>query len=237
MLNDQTGSPWTDHDQIYDEKNNIIRNITEMGKNKLILKKGDNAKFGYVDENDKWVIEPKFDYAYDLRDDDEPSIVVLNGKYGFINSDGSYLAQPIYDDAWSFNFGLARVKLYNKWGIMKNDGTYQEEKCFHEVKKGDNNLFGFTDKDGNWIIEPMFDHIYPWQQLYVVVKDQNWGYFNKQGEFLQPLYYDEIKPVKYSDEVLVGWENGEGTYIQPDGEVDYIDEDDEDSESNSMIEW
>ena len=206
-----------------------------MATKKIELKKGDNDKYGYVDETGKWVIVPQFDYAYDI--DDTPVMVILNGKHGFINPDGSYLSEPVYDDAWSFNCGLARVKLNDKWGILKNDGSYQEEKNFHEVKKGDNNQYGFTDKDGNWIIEPMFDHVYPWQQLYIVVKDDMWGYFNKQGEFLQPLYYDEIKPVNYSDEVLVGWENGEGTYIQPDGEVDYIDEDDEDSEANSMIEW
>lgn len=206
-----------------------------MDSNNLECKRGKNGKFGYVDQNGNWVIEPKFDHAWDLQDG--VSMVIIAGKYGFIKSDGSYLAEPIYDDAWSFNFGLARVKLNGEWGILKKDGSYQEEKKFHEIKQGDNHLYGFVDQEGNWIIEPIFEHIYPWQDLYIVEKEDSWGYFNKEGQFLQPLYYGEIKRVKYSNEVLVGWENGEGAYIYPDGEIEDIDEEEADAEANSMIEW
>lgn len=36
-LNDQTGSPFTDHDQVYDEEKNIVRKITEEERNSFIL--------------------------------------------------------------------------------------------------------------------------------------------------------------------------------------------------------
>lgn len=108
-------------------------------------------------------------------------------------------------------------------------------------QKGENGLYGFTDGQGIWIIDPTYNHIYPWQELYIVVKttdgDERWGYFNKKGELLQPLYYGEIKPVWYDNEVLVAWENGEGDYIFPDGGKDAIDDDEAEEEENSMVEW
>lgn len=39
-LNDQFGSPMTDHDKIYDEEQNVIRNITEEERNSFILPYG-----------------------------------------------------------------------------------------------------------------------------------------------------------------------------------------------------
>ena len=36
-LNDQTGSPYTDHDQVYDGEKNIIRKITEEERNSFVL--------------------------------------------------------------------------------------------------------------------------------------------------------------------------------------------------------
>ena len=165
-----------------------------------------------------------------------------NGLWGYVDSDNNWVIQPQFDDAWAFSGeGIARVQLGNQWFIIKSNGQVQEEKEFFQILKGENGFYGFADDKGDWIIDPIYDHIYPWQELYIVVRafggDERWGYFSKKGELLQPLYYSELKRVWYDDGILVAWENGEGTYIFPDGEVEDIDEDEANEEANSMIEW
>jgi hypothetical protein len=41
-----------------------------------------------------------------------------NGKYGFIDSSGTYLIQPVFEDAMPFAEGLAAVRLDKRWGYV-----------------------------------------------------------------------------------------------------------------------
>ena len=60
-------------------------------ENNLRFKKDDNVRYGYVEENDNWVIEPKFDIADDFVDGE--TMVELDEKPGYILSDGTYHAE------------------------------------------------------------------------------------------------------------------------------------------------
>lgn len=44
------------------------------------------------------------------------------GKWGFIDSTGHFVINPIYDDARSFSEGLAAVKIAHHWGFINVDG-------------------------------------------------------------------------------------------------------------------
>jgi hypothetical protein len=45
-----------------------------------------------------------------------------NGKYGFIDSSGTYLIQPLFENARPFADGLAAVRLNKRWGYIKKNG-------------------------------------------------------------------------------------------------------------------
>jgi len=55
-----------------------------------------------------------------------------DGKYGFINKEGSVIIQPIFDSADSFENGLAAVYLRKESGKMS----------------------GYINKDGDYVWEP-----------------------------------------------------------------------------------
>lgn len=98
-----------------------------MKTKKLIAQKGDNGLYGYVDENDNWVIQPQFDDAWDFQEG--LGRVKRNGKQGFIKQDGSYLIEPIFIFAWDFENGLSYCRIEDvdgetKDGVVKSDGTY-----------------------------------------------------------------------------------------------------------------
>ena len=45
-----------------------------------------------------------------------------NGKYGFIDASGTYLIQPVFEDARPFAEGLAAVRLNKRWGYINKNG-------------------------------------------------------------------------------------------------------------------
>ena len=178
-----------------------------MEGKKLTPKKGDNDLYGYVDENEKWVIEPKFDDAW--RFIGEFALVELEGKYGFIKTDGTYLAEPKFDDAEFFAWGFAKVELEGKYGFIKTDGTYLVEPKFEEASEFNYNdvaivkyegKYGVIDERGNWIIPPKYDEA-------KVMKDVFDECLNDEGlfPFEDKIGYVELEGKK-------GYLKADGTY-------------------------
>ncbi len=75
---------------------------------------------------------------------------------------------------WSFNHGLAEIKLANKYGFIDKNGNeiippkYDFVTDFHNgvVVVSLNKKYGFIDKSGNEIVAPKYDDVW---------------YFNKEG--------------------------------------------------------
>ena len=87
-----------------------------------------------------------------------------NKKLGFIDKEGNWIIQPIYDDVDSFSEGLARVEMGEKWG--------------------------FIDKEGNWIIQPIYDSVANFSEGLAGVKNmgESWGFIDKKGNLvIQPI--------------------------------------------------
>ena len=50
---------------------------------------GASGKWGYIDTNGEWVVNPQFDWANDFSDG--LALVELNGKYGYIDKTGAFV--------------------------------------------------------------------------------------------------------------------------------------------------
>ena len=92
-----------------------------MEKN-LFKKRDENGKWGFVDEDGNWVIEPKFVEAFDFHEGF--SMVKIDGKWGYIKTDGTYLVEPKFDYAQDFKNGTAYVELEGEEGTIDTDGKY-----------------------------------------------------------------------------------------------------------------
>ena len=109
-------------------------------------------KYGYIDANNKFVIEPILEYSETYTPEMEKTISEKKfsmekfnfyeglavfkdketNKYGFINKKGETIIPPNFRDASIFSEGLAAVNIeegYEKWGYIDMEGnTVIEEK-------------------------------------------------------------------------------------------------------------
>ncbi|MDP2365233.1 MAG: WG repeat-containing protein, partial [Ignavibacteria bacterium] len=82
----------------------------------------------------------------------------LPGKWGYFNDKGEQLINFIYDEAKSFENGLAQVRLNNKWGVINKNGEVVIPIRYGELKKvkdfdlfevkRNNKTAGFVDLNG-----------------------------------------------------------------------------------------
>ena len=85
--------------------------------------KDDSGQWGYIDKSGDWVILPRFKLAYPFVNEiatvrvDNPSDD-KNPYRGFINKDGSFYYEPVFEDVFQFQEGLAPVKLFGYWGFI-----------------------------------------------------------------------------------------------------------------------
>jgi hypothetical protein len=96
-----------------------------------------------------------------------PANQIVDGinKWGFINKNGDYVINPIFDEVGTFQNGLAAYRADNKWGFINKNGKVQITAQFKDVKyfseekapvTNDNKLWFYIDKHGNKINNNIF---------------------------------------------------------------------------------
>jgi hypothetical protein len=160
-----------------------------------------NNKWGLIDSDGKWIIQPKFDWSFKFNEG--VSSVCLNSKYGIIDNSDNWIAQPIFDQLGDFYDGLTYAFLNGKCGFINKSGNWIIQPMFDnvEVKLFQEGLagvqfkdkWGYIDKSGNWIIQPMFDEIEGFSEgLAFVELDEKWGVIDKNGLLvIEPIYEKE----------------------------------------------
>jgi len=94
-------------------------------------------------------------------------MIILNGKWGYIDDIGKEIVPPKYEDQWDFSEdGLSKVKLGGKWG--------------------------YVDKAGQEVIPPKYEDSRSFfEGLACVKQNGKWGYVDKTGQEVIPLQYDD----------------------------------------------
>jgi len=162
--------------------------------------------------------------------------IEIDGKWkgGYVNADGDWVIEPVYDRVDDFHegFALVFVKLSedssmwtaNKYFINTSgeiiiDVTeYELITEFSEglcaVQKDDK--WGFIDKTGKMVIDLIYDYAHdmftadtqhPFKDGRArVLKDDKWGMIDKDGTEIIPIIYDRIRYFKDNDtEVYDGY--------------------------------
>jgi len=152
-----------------------------------------NNKWGFKDKTGKTIINPLYFSATDFKDGLVAVANEVNDKlvYGFINAKGDVKIQMIYEEAYSFENGLALVKLNGKYGFIDKEGKFTIEPKYDyaysfadglsRVKIGEK--YGFIDKTGKFIVNPHYENVGNFSEglAYVVNKDEKIGFINKEG--------------------------------------------------------
>lgn len=95
-----------------DKQGNVIQN--RFYKNAYSFSEGlaaacdlNSEKWGFIDLNGNWKIEPQFDQAKSFVEN--RAAVKLGQKWGYIDQKGKFLLNPNFDDAYDFSEGFAIV--------------------------------------------------------------------------------------------------------------------------------
>ena len=204
---------------------------------KLEPKEGDNNLWGYVDEEGKWVIKPKFSDAEDFSEGF--AAVKLDGKWGYIKSDGKWLVKPRFYDAGPFEYGIAVVEDDDFYVIDKTGkrALAPGEKLSLVSINGRYGLGVFYDDSETesrirWVIKPQFNKGFEWGDYLVVCDDGLWSIISRElGVLTGGEHYDFIK-IKENDNdfCLDCWDSdGNVLHFYLDGSISY-DEDEDDNE-------
>lgn len=166
-----------------------------------------NDEWGYIDQTGKSVIEPHFLEA--RRFSEEVAPVRSEEGWLFIDKAGTKLeGLSGFEDATSFNEGLAAVMVSGKRRFITHDGKKQFDREFVHatdfsqglaaVQEEENAKFGFIDRTGRDVVKPAFEDAKAFSEgLAAVCLDGRWGYIDTSGQLHianhYPLFAHEFR--------------------------------------------
>jgi hypothetical protein len=151
-------------------------------------------------------------WVCDSSDGDSLSVFCTNKeepKRGYFNRyTGEVVVPAQFDKAWIFSEGVACVLDKGVLYFIDHKGHSLMDKvfpftpcindyCFHRglcSMKGDNNLIGLVDKQGNWVVDPSYYEMYYDKKGFWIIRDREWNYglLDAQGKMLLPMEYSHI---------------------------------------------
>ena len=112
----------------------------------------------------------KYEWVDDCYFYDERARVMLNGKEGYVDTDGNVIGAIKYDNTNIFSEGFAGVCIGDKWG--------------------------FINKQGEEICPFIYDEVRYFQSGRVAVcREGLWGFINEQGEEVIPCIIPIVKNI------------------------------------------
>lgn len=152
------------------------------------------------------IIGSTFDEINELSED--IYVVKLRGKYGAVGSSGQVIIEPRFQKLGDFKNGFAYYVEDGKYGFVSKSGLvskadYQWISDFNEKQIAivrQDNVYGLINSKGDIILKPQFDQVLraP-NNTYIIIKDQQYGFYSGNGCFLTPVSYDfyKEKPVEF----------------------------------------
>ncbi len=171
-----------DHIGIVDTLGNEIIPIiyTELeGYKGIYLARKDN-KCGFINSQGNLIIPFEYEDCYHFLDN-SLAPVQYGDKWGLIDKKNTYVVKPIYDDMFTYQGEILRIRINGKTG--------------------------FLDKTGKILIEPKYDDAdaYYKNNVLRVILDNKMAILDKEGKELCGFKYDTINKFRYPcTQVVIG---------------------------------
>jgi len=181
-----------------------------------------NKKWGYVNSAGKLAISDKFD---DCRDFSENKAAInYKGKWGFIDTYGGFVIEPIYREAYGYRNGYGIVRSFDDtWRLIDQKGNTKlrlnadrvflpEDKIVRYQKQG---VYRYLSIDGDTISNLKFLRATDFNNSIAIVKQTDQYQLMDMNGKLFSEKYDRIFP--QSEEFFRVKQNGEYFFINSDG--------------------
>lgn len=181
----------------------IFEELGTVSEGKVIARK--DSLYGYYSKNRISLIPERFEEAESFEN--QQAHVRIQGKEAIIDSVGSFVVKPFYDEVDFFTDSLIIFIENEKYGICNLDCNPILEANYEYIGKlmdnraiiVDQGKIGFLNENGVIIIPPSYD-IYPNYQSYSNFKDGlakvrkngKAGLIDKNGKTFVPFNYGEI---------------------------------------------
>lgn len=152
-----------------------------------------NGKWGFIDENGRWVGKPRYDWVHPAHFDEGPALVSANGVYGYLDRDGVEVIPLSLEEATPYAAGFA---------------------CIFEPQAMQ---FGMIDAEGLPVTGFRFDACDPAfsDGLALVRTADRWGFVGRDGSVAIELRYARAEP--FSDGLALVQDNGLRAFIDVEG--------------------
>lgn len=157
---------------------------------------------GLMNTKGKLIVEPKYKkitnfhngYARFLTSDD---------KWGIIDNQGNVVVEAKYDDIGDYSSKVAWVRNGEQMGLVSGNNYTQIDavKIWNFPSNGTltyaekNDLIGFVDKKGTWVIPPTFEKAKAFSNGLAPAYDgENWGFVDESGKFVIAPQYEDVIP-------------------------------------------
>ncbi|MBW4626122.1 MAG: WG repeat-containing protein [Brasilonema octagenarum HA4186-MV1] len=176
-------------------------------------------------QNINWAIEPRFEGVSYFSD--ELAKVNIDGKYGYIDKNGTEVIRPQFDDADNFSEGLAVVWISGQnGGYIDKTGRFviPPQYAKDRAQKFSQGLarvrvartWGYIDKTGRFVIERKFPEAQDFSEGLAGVKTGGkYGYIDKTGNFVVKAQFDQV--YKFNEDLAGVKIGGKWGYIDKTG--------------------
>ena len=127
--------------------------------------------------------------------------VEIDERWGYVNSKGDVVIQPIYDEASAFDDKIAIVSIGDKMQLIDTKGKsllpksydtlykdVESKRFFYEIDE----KWGLLDSKGKVLTDALFDRINPFSDgLSLVLVGEKYGYMDENGKIIVSLIYDD----------------------------------------------
>ncbi|MFT7613121.1 MAG: hypothetical protein ACI9J3_002091 [Parvicellaceae bacterium] len=192
--------------------------------------------YGFKNEQNKEVIPPSFDYAFDFSG--KLAIVKKGDYWGYVNSQGKAICPFEFDKCGDFENGLAFVIKDGKTGVINDTGKMVIDFAYSQILELSEGFYK-CESQGKWAIHGedglitkfKYDDVFKRRYGFFTYKiDSTYGLLSSTGkEIGQPIFSEKIyvgQRTTYNDTSLyfsaaVG-QNRRDSYMNINGEV-YLD--------------
>ncbi|MGJ0159269.1 WG repeat-containing protein, partial [Campylobacter coli] len=160
----------------------------------------DNGYFGFKDQNDSVVIEPKFDLALDFKNG--VARVMQDEKFGLIDKNGNFIIEPQFEDIPYFSDNVFKAKIASKI-VEISKKTYARDSV---IKTKWYWKWKLIDSSGKMIFDQKFgdeDHPYLKNNIFfdkgklkrIYIKGKA-GFIDNEGKIIVEPKFDSIQDFK-----------------------------------------